>query len=801
MRIFVFILALSCPAICSFGQQNIKGRITNGQQGLPSATVRLLDSDSTLVKGVVTDHSGEFILENIMPGSFLISASMVGYSTNFSTRISLENADIILPEIILEEVATELNELVVKGEKQVFEQMMDRLVINVGSSVTSSGSTILDVLQKSPGIVVNRQNNSIIMNGKSGVRIMINEKIMQVPLDVLVQMLDGMNASNVEKIELITTPPAEYDAEGNAGIIHIVTKGNEEYGTHGALGLTLGYRWAETLGGNFNIGHRKQKFLYFMDYSILKNHNLHIMRMDRQIWSDDVARSVNSYSHRENITKQQNLNAGLEWKISKSTFLNILFTAYKRKWELDAHTKDFNQTTTDSTVVTDMEIDELNLWQSAAISLGLQTKINPKNEINFNLDYLYYHNDNPSYYNNNIFYEQYNIKEVSKIDLKKSTPIHFFIAKADYQSIFSPSFSWETGFKAVTSTLDNDVLTRRDVNDEWSTDPIFTSFSNFIEHVASGYISTIWKAERQWQLNSGLRYEYTYTSINTPVRKNLVKRNYGYLFPSISLIKNLDIEKGIQISYSRRITRPTYNDMAPFVFFWGPNTFSTGNTSLYPAIADAVTAGYHNKQWVISLQISRSLNEITFLQPEVDNQSNILTYRSQNLKYLNTVGLTSSYSVTLAPWWEVQSNLTAQYQIARTSHLPNNVNLYLYGLNINLVNLVRLPKGFSIEISGMYQSKSLSGISQFLPLGSLNAGIQKNFGEKGTIRLSIDDILYSNYWRIITNSPENNLDSYFNYNWHNQFIRLTYSRNFGNSKLRSVKLKSGSEEERGRIKN
>ena len=173
---------------------------------------------------------------------------------------------------------------------------------------------------------------------------------------------------------------------------------------------------------------------------------------------------------------------------------------------------------------------------------------------------------------------------------------------------------------------------------------------------------------------------------------------------------------------------------APFVFFWGPNTFSAGNTSLYPSISDAIKAGYHLKQWIVSLQFSHTKNEIAFLQPEKDSQSDNVIYRSQNLKYLNTVALTSAYSFKIAYWWKVQSNITAQYQVAQTSHQQVNTKLSLYGLNINIVNSIRLPKDFSIEISGMYQSKLLSGISEYLPVGSLNAGIQKKFGEKGTLK-------------------------------------------------------------------
>jgi len=800
MKTWPFILVLSCSAICSFGQAYIKGRITNRQQNLPAATVLLLGSDSALVKGVVTDTLGEFIFGNVVPGHYLISSSMVGYSRFLSQRISVVEKNIILPDIILEEAVTELSEVVVKAEKPLFEQKIDRLVVNVQRSITSSGNTILEVLQKSPGIVVNRQDNSITMNGKSGVRVMINDKLMQLPLDVVVQMLDGMSSSNVEKIELITTPPAKYDAEGTAGIIHIVMKGNADVGTNGSVGLTLGYRWAETLGGNFNLNHRNKKFACFLDYSILRTHNLHIMKMARLSPGNVFVQTVNDYSHRENVTNQQNLSAGFEWKLNKNTLLNLGFTGYRRNWDLTAITDDNNHVALDSTVITNMNIHESNIWQSATGAIGLQTKINSKSEVSFNLDYLYYHNNNPSSYDDKLFYEQLNVNEVSKIDLKKTTPIRFFIAGADYQYHHSPSFTLEAGIKAVTSNLDNNVLVQRWANNVWTIDPVFTSYSTLSEQAGAVYVSTKWQAGSQWQVNSGLRYEYTHTSISTPIRKDLINRKYGYLFPGFSLKKDLDMGKDFQFSYSRRITRPTYNDIAPFVFFWGPNTFSAGNTSLYPAISDAIKAGYHAKQWIISLQFSHSKNEISFLQPEKDSMANNLIYRSQNLNYLNTLGLTNSWSFNIAPWWKVQTNLTTQYQIAQTSHPPDNVTFHLYGLNINLINSLKLPKDFSIEISGMYQSKSLYGASELLPAGSLNAGIQKKLGEKGTVRLAMDDILYTNYWKNKTYIPQK-LDSYITYDAHNQFVRLTYTRNFGNNKLRSVKLKSGSEEERGRITN
>jgi hypothetical protein len=672
-------------------------------------------------------------------------------------------------------------------------------VVNVQSSITSSGSTVLDVLQKSPGIVVNRQNNSITMNGKSGVKIMINGKIIELPLEVVVQMLDGMSSSNVEKMELITSPPAKYDAEGNAGIIHIIMKGAADFGTNGSFGVTLGYKWAEQTGVNFNLNHRGKNFAFFIDYSILRNHNLHIFKMTKESLENGFTQTVNDHSHRENITTQQNVNAGGEWKLSKNIQLNLSFTGYRRNWDLNALANDVNHAAIDSTLITNTNIHESNIWQSVTAGVGLQTKLSQKTELNFSVDYLYYHNDNPSQYDNRLFFEQGNINEDSKIDLKKGTPIRFVIANADYKHVYSPLFSIEAGVKGVTSSLTNNVLTQKLENNAWITDPVFTSYSNLSEQVGAAYVSTKWNPGREWQINSGLRYEYTHTSIGTPAQKDLLNRKYGNLFPNLSIKKDLDGKKDVQFSYSRRISRPTYNDIAPFVFFWGPTTFSAGNTTLLPAISDAVKAGYHVKRWIISLQFSHSKNEIGFLQPESDSQSNLI-YRSQNLKYLNTLAVVNSLSFSVASWWEVQTNVTAQYMVAQTLHLQNNTRIPNYGVNVSVINSLKLPKDFAIEISGMYQSKTLWAISEFLAVGSLNAGIQKKWG-KGILRLSIDDVFNTNNWRFKTNLPGNNLDTYFDYDFHTRYARLTYTRSFGNNKLQSVKLKSGADEERARVAN
>ena len=464
MKIRLLLFIATCFAVSSSGQSFIKGRVKDRQQNLSSATVLLLNPDSALVKAVATDKSGEFSFENIAPGNYIVSSSVIGYSRFFSQVIPVEQEEIILPDIILERLVTELNGVVIKAKKPLIEQQIDRLVVNVQSSATSSGNTVLDILQKTPGVVINRQNNTIAMNGKAGVRIMMNEKLLQLPLDVVFQMLEGMSASNIEKIELITAPPAKYDAEGNAGIIHIVMKGSADLGTNGSFGLTLGYKWAENLGINFNLNHRNARFAYFIDYSGTRDHNLHLLNLTRRSVDSGFVKTVNDFSHRENVTTQQNLNSGLELKLTSKTFLRLSMTAYRRNWDLTAFTNDTSHKTVDSTIITNMNIHESNIWQSATGGIGLETKMNSRSSLTLNLDYLYYHNSNPSDYNVEALVMPGNVNEASIIDLTKLTPIHFLVAAADYQYSYSPSLLMEAGIKATRSDLTNDVVVRRLTN-------------------------------------------------------------------------------------------------------------------------------------------------------------------------------------------------------------------------------------------------------------------------------------------------------------------------------------------------
>ena len=229
----------------------------------------LQSGDSSLVKASISEKDGNYSFSNVFGGRYLIMAAFIGHTRTYSEHLVVDenNKIVTVAPLMLTETFTSLGEVTVSAKKPLLEQKIDRLVVNVANSITAAGNTALQILERSPGVVVNRQNSTIAILGKEGVNIMINGKMSYMPASAVVQMLDGMSAGNIEKIELITTPPASLDAEGKAGYINIVLKQNDNVGTNGSFSGTLGYGKGWVTQANLNFNHREGKINIFGDLS------------------------------------------------------------------------------------------------------------------------------------------------------------------------------------------------------------------------------------------------------------------------------------------------------------------------------------------------------------------------------------------------------------------------------------------------------------------------------------------------------------------------------------------------------
>jgi hypothetical protein len=319
------LIGVSTPALA---QTSLTGSIWDRSgKPLPFASITLLRSpDSSLVKGTISHESGSYFLDNIRPGQYRLVASAVGYTSGRSELVLVGTTPVQLPALTLQEATKSLREVTVVTQKPLFEQQIDRLVVNVQNSITAAGGSALDILERSPGITVNRQNNSLTMSGKGGVMVMVNGKLTRLPVATVMEILAGMAASDIEKIELITTPPARYDAEGDAGLINIVTKKNSAFGTIGNLSATFGYGWYERPSATLNLNHRQQKLNLYGSYSFVRNRSWEEYALNRVVSQTDGPLMTDIVSNRYTLRTIHTARIGFDYTLNPRTILSGLIS-------------------------------------------------------------------------------------------------------------------------------------------------------------------------------------------------------------------------------------------------------------------------------------------------------------------------------------------------------------------------------------------------------------------------------------------------------------------------------------------
>jgi len=298
----------------------------------------------------------------------------------------------------------------------------------------------------------------------------------------------------------------------------------------------------------------------------------------------------------------------------------------------------------------------------------------------------------------------------------------------------------------------------------------------------------------------GFRYEYTNSNLGTLLMKDIVDRHYGRLFPSFFISRKIKDGQTVNFSYSRRINRPTFNDMAPFVFFFDPNTFFSGNAALQPAISDNIKTDFVFNKFLVSLSYSYDNNSIAGFQSRIDPKTNKQVIFAENLDYLRAVSLVLSLPFDITNWWDMQNNITPTWQQARTADNHGIVKVQLADLNIRTTHNFRLPGNYSVELSAFYQTASIFGRYKVEPYGKVDIGVQKKFkNNNARLRLAFTNIFSTDKWVWTTNikSPEFSKTIL-------QFSRatasLTYSRNFGRNTIKAARERiSGSADERSRV--
>jgi outer membrane receptor protein involved in Fe transport len=786
------------------GFSQIQGSVRDeNNQPVPFANILLLNqADSTLVTGVVSTEEGTFNITSFKEGNYMIGVRVMGYKPSFSSPFNITDSKehTHLEPIFLESENVQLNDVNVVAKKPLYEMKIDRMVVNVENSITSSGSTALEVLEKSPGINVDRQNNAISMSGKAGVQVMINGKQNKMPMEAAVEMLKSMSADNIKRIELITTPPSKYDADGDAGIINIVLKKNDDFGTNGSFTLGAGVATREKMEASLNLNHHVEKVNYFGSYGVTYNNTRQNFDTYRKTLQDEILMESGSESNREAMVTFQNFRIGFDYTISSKTVLSVLGSGYLRDWDANALNEIYYKTNGVVTGQSNLEMDELSKWMHGMANINLQHHFKEEGILDFNFDFLNYYNDNPSYYTIENLDNTGQVESGENIDVTKITPINIAVGMLDYSNQINSKLKVEGGIKGTMTWFKNDISVKYLENGIWTTDPELTNKYSMDENIMAIYSTVSYGFTDKTSIVAGLRYEYMNSVLDSETEKGIIDLHYGELFPTVYLSQKLNPNNTLQLSYSRRIDRPTFNELAPFVVFMTPELFISGNVNLLPAFSTILKTDYIYKSVILSVSYTDTKNAISRFQPVYNEETDRTYFISQNFDSQKITSAVLTFPIKVTEWWKMQNNFTFIFRKIKSNYEGENLDYGQNNFRVNSVQSFNITKKISAEIVGYYQSRSFSGIYVWEPMGRIDIGAQwKLKNENSRFNLNLSDVFKTNILEWTASVPELNIYNTWKLDFEPRVLRLTFTHNFGNSASKARKRNTASDEEQKRI--
>ncbi len=814
----LFTLLSCCFLQAAAGQ--VAGTLTTpGGQPIPSANVLLLRSgDSALIKAAVTDEKGAYRIENIRPGKYMLRFSCVGYLTENASPFELivsEKKD--FGARVLKEDNRQLGAVVVRAERPPFQQRPDGTVVNVENSILTKGSSALEVLERSPGVVIDHRNNSINLNGKNGVTVMINGKSMNMPVEQVVSLLNGMSADELEKIELLTTPSARYDAEGSAGIINIILKKNKRPGTNGSLSLTGGYGKGEKGTGSLNLAQNTDKLgLYgsytfshdrtYSDLYITSSQNMPILGGQLDVIVRDTTRALRN---------NHNATFGLDSKLTAKTSVGGSVT-YNNSTESSTTPSHNNYNVLpDSLLQYDGQVTGNNRWNNLVTSIYGEKTIREGEKVLLTFDYLHFANHDPTDIQNS-FLNKEGTQAGSNDSLFSprqkgyaNTSIQVGVAKLDYTKQLSKKTKLEAGVKGAYTRSTSLSGIESLVNGAWAARSEASNDILIKEGIGAAYASLNARITPSVNLVIGARYEYSNTKMDDRrTGQGIVDRKLGVLFPNLFFSKKLNEFADWQLSYTKRISRPSYNDLASYVGYSDPSAVYTGNPFLLPTITHNIKLGYNYRGYSFSLLFSRDENPIARYQITESPSRDLLYVSPQNLSWQNNLNFQTSLPWKVNNWWSMSYSFAGGLRQFREDYTKEPVEKTYFGYSLNFSQTFTLPQNFSAEISGWYNSRAYNGTTAVAGLGALNAGLKKQLkNDKGTFQLSFSDLLKTVRYNVRYGTLTEEAFSIKNHVTVNTesskipILKLTYSRSLGAGTLKSSrKQDGGSGDERDRIR-
>lgn len=812
----MFVIVLSVIVGLTAGAQTGKLKVNLfNSQSLPAENVTaevIKVKDSSLVKTAISDKTGTVTIENIRFGSYLLKLSAVNFETVYSTPFTLseQTPEASLSSVTLHPKSTQLGGVTVTSKKPFIQKLSDRIVVNVENSIVSAGSSAMDVLERSPGVNVD-QNDNISLRGRSGVIVMIDGKPTAMAGTDLANYLKGLPSAAIERIDIITNPSAKYDAAGNSGIIDIRMKKDQRFGTNGTITAGYGQGIYPKTNAGTTLNYRNKKVNIFGNYNFAYRVGLNHLILDRNFYTNGIYSGGDLKDNYAKFPVQSNtVRLGMDYFPSKKTIIGFVvngnFNAFKRNG-------------TNKSIVLNRQHAPTSTFESLA------TNDDHANNLVANINFKHSFDSTGKELTADLDYGRYNSNSISrnstryyKLDGTKLQPdyildgdqdglLTFKTAKIDYVNPIGKTAKFEAGVKTSFVSSDNDAKFFDVSNGTPQNDVNKTNHFLYHENNQAGYINAS-KQFKKFDIQIGLRGEYT--SLKTDQLKGNIRFDSSYfqLFPSAFFNYKLKEDQTLGLSVSRRIDRPGYNQLNPFLFLIDPTTYATGRPGLLPQLTWSYEMSYTVKNLNFTLGYSHTRdNQSTAIArfrdvfPLITSDENVTVQIPINLESSDYVGLTISAPIRIKKWWNMINNGNIYYNHYNGSLGGTTLNNGKPAVDLRTNNTFTFKKGWTAELNANFNSGGMNGFMEFDPQWGIAAGVQKTvLKSKGTVRFNVTDIFWTNLPKAVV--------TYNNYieKWHayreTRVANLTFTYRFGNSKVQQARRRTtASEEERQRAGN
>jgi iron complex outermembrane receptor protein len=788
--------------------QEVSGS-TFDTQGKPlaGASVTLKrDKDSSVVKLGVSNIAGEYQLTAIPSGQYFVNISHIGYASRNSPVFRVEESGITrAPPATLSRITGTLKEAVITAGKPLIEVKADKIILHVEGSINSVGSDALEVLRKAPGVTVDKDNN-LSLGGKNGVPVYVDGRPTYLAGADLAAYLKTIQSSSIESIEIISNPSARYDAAGNAGVVNIRLKKNKAFGTNGNVSGGYNIGIYGKYNGAVSFNHRDAHINVFGNYSY--NHNLTETNANQLRTQLDTMFLLTTKLL--TTTNSHNFKAGMDYFLNKKSTVGVIISGVLSDNQLQV------TSSTPISYIPTGKIDKIlqannsttGSHNNGNFNLNYRYADSSGHELDVDADYSLYRIRSDQLVPNNYFDSSGKNLLYSHIyNMLSPTDINIYTLKADYtENFLKGKLGFGGKFSYVTSR--NDFEEYDLFNSVKVMDTLSSNDFNYKENINAVY-ATYNRTFKGWVVQAGLRVEnsnikgtsteWRQSGSDYLLHDSVITRHYTDPFPSGSITYNRDPNKQWTLTYSRRIDRPVYQDLNPFLFKLDDYTYQKGNTQLRPQYTNSAGLTFMYKYKLTATLNYSHIRDLATTLTDTADRSKMVNFK-QNLATQNVTSLDLSYPFQYK-WYSVFANVNSFYSQYRADFgVGRVINLNVFNVTVFTQHSIRFGKGWTGELDQYFTSPNIwNATLRAHSLGSLDVGFSKTILKgNGTVKASVTDVFRTLDWYAASNFAGQYLVTAGSYE--SRMLKLFFTYRFGNKQVKAARQRNtGVEEENKRV--